>query len=575
MAGSYYDNASMGVAFLPDINRPTNLFELPYTLTFDFDADYLIPFEWYFVHPGDSINIEKIEQFVRLNPLAVPIMDMLYLETFAFWVPMRQVWNHTKNFFGEQSNPDESTEYIIPYLTGIPSAGFDRKSVFDYMGIPPEIPIYSGLKIQSLPFRAINKIYNRWVRNENLQDSLPDLMGDGPDNVNNFYLFKRAKRKDYITSCLPWTQKGPSVTISIPDFSIPSDVGITGQYIDPINGNRNIGFAINDTTQSGTVNITPFSLLARTLPGTTPTSFSKEAYNKGICNWNSVQTDPVDGSYGYGVGLVTNPDTSGIKGTLKNPVISGVPVMDITQFRAALQTQGFNETNARYGTRYPEFIYGHYGVRVSDYRVQDPELLAVSSVPLNFSVIPQTSSSDNTTPQGNLSAYGVFADDNFHFNKSFEEYGYVILMCNVRANLTYSQRLDRKFTYSEPLDLMFPEFAHLSEQPVYNYEVALSNSASTLDVFGYQENYAHIRYEMARLAGNMRPYLSQGLGVWTLSEVLDSSSIALNNSFIQPNTPLDRVLAVSDESAFFASFKIYKNLVSTLPLRGIPATFKV
>ena len=549
MANSYYDNASYGVAFLSDVEKPRNLFSQPYTISMDFSTDYLYPLEVYCVNPGDTLNLKSLSAFIRMNPTVAPTMDMLYYEQFAFFVPLRQVWANTKKFFGEQASPDDSTEYVVPYLTGIPATGFAVNSIFDYAGLPPEIPVNSNIHIISTPFRAMNKIYNRWFRNENLQDSLPDLMGDGPDNVSNFSLFKRCKRKDYITTCLPWTQKGPSVSITIPDFSSPvtgsaygdgKTLGLTngaGQMACPVAMNPPQDFL------GGYINYTP----KRNTTKSAGTDFSGT------------------------MGVSQNATKSGLIVSATS-VSSNVPVMSINEFRAAIQTQGFNEINAMYGTRFPEFIYGHFGVRSSDYRIQDPELLAISSTPLNFSVIPQTSSTDATTPQGNLTAYGVFEDDSLHFSKSFEEWGYVIIFANIRANISYTQRLDRKWTVESPLDYMYPDFANLGFQEVYKYEVCMTGAASDLEVFGYNERYAHERYKLAGIRGKLRPYVKQSLGVWNLSEVLDGSTIALNNAFIQSNTPINRIMAVQNENPFIGHFTFDLDLISTLPFRGTPAT---
>ena len=556
MANSYFDNASYGVAFLSDVEKPRNLFNQPYTISMDFGTDYLYPLEVYCVNPGDTLNLKSLNAFIRMNPTVAPTMDMLYYEQFAFFVPLRQVWSNTKKFFGEQANPDDSTEYVMPYLTGIPSTGFAVNSIFDYAGLPPEIPVNNNIHIISTPFRAMNKIFNRWFRNENLQDSLPDLMGDGPDNINNFSLFKRCKRKDYLTTCLPWTQKGPSVSITIPEFSSPTQVTYKASPMNPT-------VVVNSAYPHDIFAVGP-NAQGLLVGGTSGTGNPISNPNAGLIGIANNSTNDAKISF-----ISAQYPNSNYVGTT---VSSNVPVMSINEFRSAIQTQGFNEINAMYGTRFPEFIYGHFGVRSSDYRIQDPELLAISSTPLNFSVIPQTSSTDATTPQGNLTAYGVFEDDSLHFSKSFEEWGYVIIFANVRANISYTQRLDRKWTVESPLDYMYPEFANLGFQEVYNYEVCMTGQASDLEVFGYNERYAHERYKLAGIRGKLRPYVKQSLGVWNLSEVLDGASIALNNAFIQSNTPIDRIMAVQNENPFIGHFTFDLDLISTLPFRGTPAT---
>ena len=39
--------------------------------------------------------------------------------------------------------------------------------------------------------------------------------GDGPDPSSYYSILNRGKRHDYFTSCLPWPQKGPSVSLPL------------------------------------------------------------------------------------------------------------------------------------------------------------------------------------------------------------------------------------------------------------------------------------------------------------------------------------------------------------------------
>ena len=172
------------------------------------DSGYLVPFFVDEVLPGDTFNL-KATLFGRLATPVVPFMDNMHLETFFFFVPNRLVWDNWQKFNGEQKNPSDSTDFLIPTLeAGTHQVG----SIADYFGIPTGVQLD---KINALPFRAYNLIYNEWFRDENLQNSLEVLTGDGPDPINKYNLVRRGKRHDYFTSCLPWPQKGPGVELPL------------------------------------------------------------------------------------------------------------------------------------------------------------------------------------------------------------------------------------------------------------------------------------------------------------------------------------------------------------------------
>ena len=149
--------------------------------------------------------------------MATPIfllMDNLYLETFFFSVPYRLVWDNWQKFNGEQTNPGDSTDFVIPFVVTPYSAGVQVGTLGDYFGLPIG-PKSSDLKVAAAPFRAYNLIWNEWFRDENMQDSVPVALTDGEDIYSNYVLQRRGKRHDYFTSCLPWPQKGPDVELPL------------------------------------------------------------------------------------------------------------------------------------------------------------------------------------------------------------------------------------------------------------------------------------------------------------------------------------------------------------------------
>ena len=64
-------------------------------------------------------------------------------------------------------------------------------------------------------------------------------------------------------------------------------------------------------------------------------------------------------------------------------------------------------------------------------------------------------------------------------------------------------------------------------------------------MFGYQERYAEYRYKPSEIRGQFRSTFAQSLDVWHLAEEF-ASLPALNATFIQSNTPIERSLEVVD-----------------------------
>ena len=180
----------------PSANIQRSVFNRDHGLKTTFNAGELVPIFYDEYLPGDTFQMEA-HGFARLATPIHPFMDNMYLQTFFFAVPFRILWENFSKFMGEQVNPGDSIDYLVPQIT---STNVPEGSLFDYFGLPTKV---AGLDFNNWAGRAYNKIYNEWFRDENLQDSVTVNMDDGPDDIADYTILKRGKRHDYFTSALP------------------------------------------------------------------------------------------------------------------------------------------------------------------------------------------------------------------------------------------------------------------------------------------------------------------------------------------------------------------------------------
>lgn len=523
-----------------------------------FNAGQVIPFYVDEVLPGDTFQV-RTSKVVRMQTLLTPVMDNVYLDTYYFFVPNRLVWEHWKQFMGENTESAwiPQVEYEVPQLTA-PANGWEAGTLADYMGIPTGV---KGLSVSALPFRAYALVMNEWFRSENLTDPLNIPVDDATVqgvNTGNYVSdvakggkpFVANKFRDYFTSCLPSPQKGPDVTINTAQLGnapvVPMDKPVPKDLLN---------YPYNVYIPSGNSDFEA---------GYHAGSVHRNAFGGAywLADTGNANLDPTihNGVAGYPANLWAKFDNT-------------VSVATINQLRTAFQIQKFYERSARGGSRYIETLKAHFGVTSPDARLQRPEYLGGNRIPVSINQVIQNSGTvSGSTPLGDTGAMSLTTDVHSDFTKSFVEHGFVIGVMVARYDHTYQQGIERFWSRKSMFDYYWPEFANIGEQAVLNKEIYAQGNAKDDEVFGYQEAWADYRYKPSRVSGEMRSSYAQSLDVWHLAD--DYSKMpALSDAWIHEDpATINRVLAVSDNLAnqFFCDIYVQNYSTRNMPLYSIP-----
>lgn len=546
-------NSEQHYAQVPHAEIRRAKFQRDFNLLTTMNEGDLIPIYLDEVLPADTFKI-NLNALVRMATPLYPVMDNAYMDFYFFFVPARLLWKHFQNLMGQNDSTfwAETTEYTTPVTTA-PEGGWNVGTLADYFGIPTGV---SGLKVNSLPFRAYAKVWNEWFRDENLQQPVTQSMDDttttGVNTGTNLsdaeaggLPLKVCKYKDYFTSCLPSPQKSAE-PVTIPMLG---NVPIRS-YIDAERTKLAKGYGTSTSRSS---------------------SWPYEAFIQEGPNGNTLRSTGAESGKSYWTsstpGLGESAQVTYLAADLSNTTAT-----TINELRQAIAVQHIFERDARTGTRYKEILKGAWGVTSPDARLDRSEYIGGHRMPINVNQVIQTSSTDSTSPQGNTGAYSMTTLSRNMCTYSATEHGYVLGLAAIRVDHSYQQGLSRLWTRNTRFSYYDPMLANLGEQAVLNQEIYAQGKAQDEEVFGYQEAWADYRYRTNMVTSEMRSTYAQTLDAWHYADKYNALP-TLSSSWIKEGTEnIDRTLAVqsSNSHQFICNFYYEQAWTRPMPIYSVP-----
>ena len=555
---------------IPKMGASRTRFNRDQTILTTFDSGKLIPFYVDEVLPGDTFSVDTTA-IIRMTTPKYPVFDDAFIDFYYFYTPNRILWDNFKRFMGEV----ESTPWMPEKKYSVPIIGVntdasaptktqpDENSILDYMGVPTKVA--GGFKINALPVRAYVMIWNEFFRDENVDNAAvfktddngvkykyskgaEDTMENALKNaITGGNLLPVNKFHDYFTSCLPYPQRGPDVTLPMTGNAPVRIGGTKGEYED----------------FTGSVEMTVGTTIASNKPGT--------------LRYTNATGAPGEKKAMIFSGVETSSGESGTGGWMYADLAS-VTAATINDLRKAVAVQQYYEALARGGSRYREQVQALWDVTISDKTVQVPEYLGGGRYHININQIVQTSGQqgNNDTPIGETGAMSVTPINESSFTKSFEEHGFIIGVCCVRHNHSYQQGLERFWSRSDRLDYYVPQFANLGEQPVKKKEIYLNGlSSKDEETFGYQEAWADYRMKPNRVSGRMRSNATGTLDFWHYGDNYSKEPTLSQSWMAEGKEEIARTLIVQDEPQFFGAIRVANKTTRRMPLYSVPGLYKL
>ena len=513
------------------LKRPKrNRFDLSRVNKLTCEAGEIVPFFLEECLPDDSFKLATANR-IRLAPQVLPLMHQIDVSMYWFFVPCRILWPNWEEFI--TGGKDGTSEPIIPYFNfGQGSSSFMKTAgvglLSDYLGVPTNavsatVGSIAANSFNFLPFAAYVKIYNDYFRDENFTSELPFELSDGYQqlNTNNtdteistviqaiyggtttapaarswqrIYggCFLASWRKEYFTSALPNTQRGPIVNIPLGDTA-PVVFGEAGSSI---------------------------SVYPRTI--------------------GSINQNPVAGDQVYDGALSGSSQVTGNKRPLQAD-LSEATNTNIIELRRAFRIQEFLERMNAGGSRLTEMIYSMFGVKSPDARLQRAEFIGASHNPVLVDAVYQTSAAQEGSPLADFAGKAISVGGQKPVSYYCKEHGYIMGLMVIRPRPEYQNITRRHWLHglTGKFDYFWPILANIGDQEIQSRELYAGNGVSTR-AFGYTPRYQEYRFAPSETHGEMQTTLKY----FHMNRIFNSTPV-LNQQFMNCNPRTD-MFAVTD-----------------------------